>query len=135
MDGAAGIGGLLMVNGISEEGGPLWGDYALINVTQDASGNVTGLFDMFSGAKWREYEYDGFGKLVAERNYGGHAQAERIPLRHASRILDPETGLQSYLHRLYSPDLGRWISRDPIGESGGGIHCATQQQPVAAGGE
>jgi RHS repeat-associated protein len=32
---------------------------------------------------------------------------------------DPVTGLSEYQFRMYSPELGRWLSRDPIGERGG----------------
>jgi RHS repeat-associated protein len=32
---------------------------------------------------------------------------------------DPVTGLSEYQFRMYSPELGRWVNRDPIGERGG----------------
>ena len=32
---------------------------------------------------------------------------------------DDETGLIYYNYRYYNPTLGRWLSRDPIGENGG----------------
>ena len=32
---------------------------------------------------------------------------------------DTESGLMYYNFRYYSPELGRWLSRDPIGERGG----------------
>ncbi|MFO1492131.1 MAG: RHS repeat-associated core domain-containing protein [Kiritimatiellia bacterium] len=124
-----------MINGISglKDNGPLWGDYALINVAQDAAGNVVGLYDMYLRTKWREYEYDGFGRMVAERKYGGSAHLDKVPLRHATRILDPETGLQAYHYRLYSPWLGRWLSRDPIGEAGGlNLYGMVGNNPVNA---
>lgn len=35
------------------------------------------------------------------------------------QFLDGETGYYGYGFRYYSPGLGRWISRDPIGEMGG----------------
>jgi hypothetical protein len=34
----------------------------------------------------------------------------------SSKYLDSETGLYYYGYRYYSPMLGRWLSRDPIGE-------------------
>ena len=34
-------------------------------------------------------------------------------------ILDGESGLYNYGYRYYHPELGRWLSRDPIGEEGG----------------
>ena len=38
--------------------------------------------------------------------------------RFSSEYLDVETGLAYYNHRYYTPELGRWLSRDPIGELG-----------------
>src|ERR1035437_9271426 len=36
----------------------------------------------------------------------------------STKYLDKETGLYYYGYRFYSPQLGRWPSRDPIGEKG-----------------
>jgi RHS repeat-associated protein len=35
------------------------------------------------------------------------------------QFLDQETGYYNYGYRYYSPNLGRWLSRDPIEEEGG----------------
>jgi RHS repeat-associated protein len=35
------------------------------------------------------------------------------------QFLDLESGYYNYGYRYYSPQLGRWLSRDPIGEAGG----------------
>jgi len=35
------------------------------------------------------------------------------------QFLDSDTGYYNYGYRYYSPELGRWLSRDPIGEVGG----------------
>jgi len=35
------------------------------------------------------------------------------------KYFDEETGLVYYNYRYYAPQLGRWISRDPIEEQGG----------------
>jgi len=35
------------------------------------------------------------------------------------QFLDTETGWYDYGYRYYSPEIGRWLSRDPIGERGG----------------
>ncbi|MDD2601197.1 MAG: RHS repeat-associated core domain-containing protein [Kiritimatiellae bacterium] len=44
---------------------------------------------------------------------------DRFHFRHATKYYDPETGLYYYGERYYSPELGRWINRDPIEEEGG----------------
>jgi len=39
--------------------------------------------------------------------------------RFSTKHTDNETGLVYYGYRLYNPELGRWINRDPIGEEDG----------------
>jgi len=41
------------------------------------------------------------------------------PFRFSLEYFDEETELVYYNFRYYSPDLGRWLNRDPLGESGG----------------
>jgi RHS repeat-associated protein len=40
-------------------------------------------------------------------------------LRFSAKYTDAESGLVMYPYRPYLPPLGRWLSRDPIGERGG----------------
>ena len=61
------------------------------------------------------YEYSPFGSLTkVSGNYAGNN-----PFRFSSEYFDEETGLVYYNYRYYNPELGRWISRDPIEEQGG----------------
>jgi RHS repeat-associated protein len=46
-------------------------------------------------------------------------EADGNPFRFSTKHADGETGLVYYGYRSYSPSLGRWLSRDPIGEEGG----------------
>jgi RHS repeat-associated protein len=39
------------------------------------------------------------------------------PVRFSTKYQDDEAGLVYYGYRYYSPSLGRWLSRDPIGEA------------------
>ena len=41
------------------------------------------------------------------------------PFRFSSEYCDTETDLIYYNYRYYSPELGSWLSRDPIEEKGG----------------
>jgi RHS repeat-associated protein len=66
-----------------------------------------------TGAVKAQYDYDAWGKQVVvtgnmsfDFGFTGH-------YRHAA------SNLYVTLYRAYDPALGRWISRDPIGESGG----------------
>ena len=47
------------------------------------------------------------------------AVAAEMPFRFSTKYQDSETGLLYYGYRYYEPSTGRWLSRDPIEESGG----------------
>ena len=80
----------------------------------DGNKNVMSLIDA-AGTKAAEYVYDPFGRLLSSTG----SLAEINPFRFSSEYHDDETGLVYYNYRYYSPELGRWISRDPIEEEGG----------------
>jgi len=40
-------------------------------------------------------------------------------MRFSTKPYDEVTGLSYYGYRFYNPALGRWMTRDPIGEKGG----------------
>jgi len=63
------------------------------------------------------YAYDLWGghKSVSEPGLGGWAQ----PFLFAGTTYDRETGLYYNRARYYNPQLGRFISQDPIGLAGG----------------
>ncbi|MFN0138233.1 MAG: RHS repeat-associated core domain-containing protein [Phycisphaerae bacterium] len=61
------------------------------------------------------YAYDAFGNITSQT--GSYADAN--PFRFSTKYFDAETGLSYYGYRYYSARLGRWLSRDPIGEVGG----------------
>jgi RHS repeat-associated protein len=41
------------------------------------------------------------------------------PMQFSTNPYDDKTGLSYYGYRFYVPSLGRWLTRDPIGEAGG----------------
>ena len=79
----------------------------------DGNKNVTALLDA-SGNRVAEYVYGPFGQTVSATG----AMAPINPFRFSSEFHDDETGLVYYNYRYYSPELGRWTKRDPIGEKG-----------------
>lgn len=84
--------------------------------TYDGNGNVTAYVDLGSNQIVARYDYDAFG-LAVIRDEG--AWAGRLPYQFSTKYTDAETGLLYYGFRYYSAELGRWLSRDPIGERGG----------------
>ena len=79
----------------------------------DANGNVTETVDS-NGDLTASYEYGPFGELVSESG----AYTDNT-YKFSTKPQDEETGYYYYGFRYYSTNLGRWISRDPIGEFGG----------------
>jgi len=84
------------------------------NRSADGNKNVIALYDT-DGILMASYSYGPFGQLLSAS--GPLAQIN--PFRFSSEYFDDETDLVYYNYRYYSPRLGRWLSRDPIGETGG----------------
>ena len=80
----------------------------------DANKNVTELTGS-EGAVVAHYEYSPFGMVT--KLSGDYAATN--PFRFSSEYHDSETGLIYYNYRYYDPQLGRWLSRDPVEEKGG----------------
>ena len=92
---------------------PLWitqGNNTYICLT-DGNKNIRQLKNT-SGTTAATCDCDPFGKVVSS---GIVTQ----PWQFSSEYFDTETGLVYYNYRYYSPELGRWTKRDPIGEQGG----------------
>ncbi len=80
------------------------------------------------------YGYDAFGPVrFMDNNFdpttGGESEYDWSFLFHAE-FLDTETGLYNYGYRYYHPQLGRWLSRDPIGEEGGNLYYFVGNAPL-----
>jgi RHS repeat-associated protein len=105
--GAGGVGGLLWVH--THEQGAVTAHFA----TFDGNGNVMSLVNGEDGTESARYEYGPFGELL--RATGPLSQSN--PFRFSTKYQDHETGLVYYGFRYYDPEAGRWLSRDPIGES------------------
>jgi len=78
----------------------------------DGLGSITSL-STSAAALANTYTYDSFGNTTAStgtlRNY----------FQYTGREFDPETGIYEYRARYYDPQIGRFISEDPIRFRGG----------------
>jgi RHS repeat-associated protein len=117
---AGGIGGLLAA--YDTRGTPVtYDDLDDVAFAYDANGNVTNVFRWSAlsaqAATIAHYEYDPYGNVL--NDLSGQVYAAENPWRFSTKPFDAETGLGYWGYRYYSPTLGRWMSRDPIGEDGG----------------
>ena len=78
----------------------------------DGKGNVAGLIN--DAGEWvARYRYNAFGNLVAQS--GTFDQ----PYMFSTKRFYAGFGVYDYGYRFYQPIIGRWLTRDPIGEEGG----------------
>ena len=145
--GAGGVGGLLMIKDGSKVYFPGY----------DGNGNVSGLVDSADGSLDAKYEYAAFGETL---RVGGTAIADDNPFRFSTKYTDVDgarkrvdgdtegvarraeeagapwalmrqSGLIYYGFRYYSPSLGRFLNRDPLGELGGSnLYGFVENDPV-----
>lgn len=114
--GAGGVGGLLATRIVNAWYFPLY----------DNNGNITDYIDE-SGATVAHREYDPFGRTTAATG----TMVNDFNFWFSTKYLDHETGLYYYGYRFYSPELMRWINRDPIEERGGlNINVFCKNNPI-----
>ncbi|MEM0466090.1 MAG: RHS repeat-associated core domain-containing protein [Candidatus Thermoplasmatota archaeon] len=107
--GAAGI--LAMIN-TGMDGKP----YGIYYYLQDILGSTVALTDS-NGAIVERYLYEPYGETFITDNNGN----PRIESAYGNRFMwtgqwyDATTGLYHFYARSYSPSLGRWLQRDPLG--------------------
>jgi RHS repeat-associated protein len=80
--------------------------------TRDHLGSVRELTDS-SGNPVAVYDYDPYGRPI---RVGG---AKDATFGYAGYYVHSPSGLNLMQYRAYDPNLGRWLSRDPIAEDGG----------------
>ena len=122
-----------------------------------SNGNVSGLVDSADGSLDAKYEYGAFGEPL---RVAGTTIADDNPFRYSTKYTDVDgarkrvdgdaegvarraeetgapwalmrqTGLIYYGFRYYSPSLGRFLNRDPLGELGGSnLYGFVENDPV-----
>jgi len=75
----------------------------------DRMGSVRAIADT-DGSVLSQTEYSSFGEIISQTN---PEKADQFGF--TGREFDPETDLYYYRARYYDPNLGRFISEDPIG--------------------
>ena len=103
IDGAGGVGGLLWVSNFQSPIGPHFAAY-------DGNGNVVALVSAATGTETARYEYGPFAEPI--RVTGPAANLN--PFRFSTKRTCNTTDLVLYEYRTYSPNLGRWLHRDPV---------------------
>jgi RHS repeat-associated protein len=103
--------GSVKANGLVEQSGSRAG--AGICAYED-NGDVVALVNLGNSTETARYEYGPFGEPI---RVSGPAAALN-PFRFSTKRTCNTTELVLYEYRAYSPALGRWLSRDPIMESG-----------------
>ena len=81
---------------------------------EDGFGNIMAVVDAADGAIVAKYDHGPYGEVL-----GMEGEADACPFRYQSKFFDGEAGLYYFGYRYYSPKMGRWLSRDPMGEAGG----------------
>ncbi|MBE7503048.1 MAG: RHS repeat-associated core domain-containing protein [Verrucomicrobiales bacterium] len=120
-DGAAGVGGLLILETRVVQP-------AVAQVSSfDGNGNVQALTHAASGSLSAQYEYDPFGGTL---KLSGSAAPLNF-LRFSTKLAEQETADSHYESRDYRPSLGRWLSRDLQGEEASyNIYGFCNNQPM-----
>jgi RHS repeat-associated protein len=92
----------------------------------DGLGTVTSLIDG-SGSAAASYTYDAYGNPIAA------AGSAVNPFRYTGREWDSETGLYYYRARYYEPQIGRFVSEDPLRSLGSGanLYAYVDNEPIA----
>jgi RHS repeat-associated protein len=95
--------------------------------TQDANYNVTGVFST-AGVAQERYQYDPYGRRdvlnarwAKQNTDNGSSAASGVGFEfgHQGGRYDLHSGFMLFRNRLLSPELMRWVSRDPSGYTDG----------------
>lgn len=98
----------------------------------DLQGSVRALVDIETHTVSEFYQYSAFGELtVCSRTEDLDFSAINNPWFFSGKRLDQETGLYFFGKRYYAPDLGRWLTPDPLGFADGpNLYSYVHQNPL-----
>ncbi|HOW52691.1 MAG TPA: RHS repeat-associated core domain-containing protein [bacterium] len=81
-------------------------------IIHDHLGGPRMVVNAATGEIVKEVAYDEFGNITAETG------TYDLPFGFAGGIRDTDTGLTKFGARWYDPEVGRWISKEPLGFAG-----------------
>ena len=113
LQGAGGVGGLLAVDRHNSST-PNPSTHQLYFPTYDANGNICEYVSE-SGEIVAHYDYSPFGEPLVTSGL----LASTFTHQFSTKPYCAVTGFSEYQMRKYNPAIGRWMSRDPIGEKMG----------------
>jgi RHS repeat-associated protein len=92
----------------------------------DQVGSLRAVADS-TGTIVKRIDYDSFGNIIADTN-----PAFSVPFGFAGGLHDRDTGLVRFGYRDYSPELGRFVAKDPIDFAGGdtNLYAYVMNDPV-----
>jgi RHS repeat-associated protein len=91
----------------------------------DERGSVRMVVAMGSGSVVQELRYDVWGRVVFDSNPGFQ------PFGYAGGIYDDATGLVRFGARDFDAEIGRWLSKDPIGfKDGYNLFVYVRNDPI-----
>ncbi|MBL9144940.1 MAG: RHS repeat-associated core domain-containing protein [Verrucomicrobiaceae bacterium] len=147
LQGAGGIGGLLLTRRQQLSSAPKTTDKTSASLTPKSSSPLLGDAKVGPPSDWfaydsngnvilltnagaettARYSYDAFGKTLSSVGSGAYLN----PYRFSTKPIELDSGLAFYGFRYYSPELGRWPSRDPSDFFGGiNIYAFTTNRGV-----
>ena len=120
LDGACGVGGLLLVRVDGDVYVPVY----------DVGGNIDAYCNA-AGIVVAERRYSPFGQMISAHCVNDFL-FRRLHIWFSTKYLDLETGLYYFGGRFYSPTLCRWLNRDPLGERGGlNLYAFCRNDPIS----
>lgn len=94
------------------------GDGEIYYVHNDHLGTPVKMTNEIGQVVWQAV-YDPFGKATVDEDVDGDGKAVEMNVRFPGQYYDVESGLHYNYFRTYDPELGRYITSDPIGLFGG----------------
>ncbi|MEM1282281.1 MAG: RHS repeat-associated core domain-containing protein [Chlamydiota bacterium] len=91
----------------------------------DHNGNVVTLVDADKGEVAECYRYSAYGEELVDTS------GSKNPWRFSSKRVDEETQMVFFGRRYYIPEVGRWLTADPLGDyDGSNLYAYVKNRPL-----